>query len=74
MTFAVLEKGEPMRGLTNNEEAVRVSHNLKDLMIKPIHQIYDLGYKRGYEDGIHACMETLTEQILGERKVDEHTE
>ena len=31
-----------MKGLMNNEEAVRVFHNIKDSMINPIHQIYNL--------------------------------
>jgi len=60
-----------MKGLMNNEEAVKIFHNLKDSMIDPIHQIYNLGYKQGFEDGHYACMESLTEQILAERSADE---
>lgn len=60
-----------MKGIMNNDEAVRVLHNLKDSMINPIHQIYNLGYKQGYEDGFHACIESLTEQILAERRADD---
>lgn len=41
-----------MKGLMNNEEAVRVFHNIKDSMINPIHQIYNLGYKQGYKDAV----------------------
>ena len=63
-----------MKGLMNNEEAVRVFHNIKDSMINPIHQIYNLGYKQGYEDGHYDCMRRLTEQILAERRADEHTD
>ena len=45
-------KGEPMKGLLNNGQAVRVSHSIKDSMIDPIHQIYNLGYEQGYKDAV----------------------
>ena len=60
-----------MKGLMNNEKAVKVFHKLKDSMIDPIHQIYNLGYKQGYEDGHYDCMQRLTEQILAERDKNE---
>lgn len=60
-----------MKGLMNNEDAVKVFHNIKDSMINPIHQIYNLGYKQGYEDGHKDYMQSLTEQILAKRRADE---
>lgn len=63
-----------MKGLMNNEEAVRVFHNIKDSMINPIHQIYNLGYKQGYKDGYHVCIESLTEHALTKISEDERGE
>ena len=63
-----------MKGLMNNEEAVRVFHNIKDSMINPIHQIYNLGYKEGYKDGYHVCIESLTEYALTKISEDKRGE
>ena len=63
-----------MKGLLNNEEAVKVLENLIEAERNRIHQIYNLGYKQGYEDGHYDCIQSLTEQILAERRADEHTD
>lgn len=67
------KKGEPMKGLMNNEEAVRVFHNIKDSMINPIHQIYNLGYKEGYKDAVEETIRRIVEYANGtmERRADE---
>ena len=52
-----------MKGLTNNEEAVRVFPNIKDSMINPIHQIYDLGYKQGYKDAVEEATRRIAEYV-----------
>lgn len=61
-----------MKGLLNNEEAVNVLENLIGTEENRIHQIYNLGYKEGYKDGHYDCIQSLTEQILAERRTDEH--
>lgn len=72
--MGVYQKGEPMKGLMNNEEAVRVFHNIKDSMINPIHQIYNLGYKEGYKDAVEEATRRIAEYVNGtmERRTDEH--
>lgn len=60
-----------MKGLMNNDEAVRVFQNLRDSIINPIHQIYNIGYKQGYKDGYYVCIELLTEQTLAKMRDDE---
>lgn len=62
-----------MKGLMNNEEAVRVFHNIKDSMINPIHHIYNLGYKEGYKDGVEEATRRIAEYVNGtmERRSDE---
>lgn len=60
-----------MKGLMNNTEAVDVLENLIGTERNRIHQIYNLGYKQGYEDGHYDCIQSLTEQILAERRTDE---
>lgn len=41
-----------MRGLLNNDEAVKVLENLIGTERNRIHQIYNLGYKEGYKDAV----------------------
>ncbi len=60
-----------MKGLLNNTEAVDVLENFIGMERNRIHQIYNLGYKQGYKDGHYDCIQSLTEQILAERKNDE---
>ena len=64
-----------MKGLLNNEKAVNVLNTLKNYfdtrLDNRIHEIYNLGYKQGYEDGQYECIERLTEQILAERRADD---
>ena len=67
-------KGEPMKGLMNNEEAVRVFHNLKDSMINPIHQIYNLGYNQGFKDGASEAVQKLVDNIMDKRRADGNTD
>lgn len=78
MTSVRLEKGEPMKGLLNNDQAVNVLNNLKGSLDNRIHEIYNLAYQKGYKDGYNAkqdeIIQTLTEQILAERRADEHTD
>ena len=67
-----------MKGLMNNEEAVRAFHNIKDSMINPIHQIYNLGYNEGYKDAVEEATrkiaevvtEAVTEAMKGEEDDD----
>lgn len=62
-----------MKGLLNNEQAVNISNKLLGNIDHRLHEIYNLGYKQGYEDGHYDCIQSLTEQILAERKNDEAT-
>lgn len=54
-----------MGGLLNNEEAVKVLKNLKGSMDNRIHQIYNLGYKQGYEDGKQKAIEVFIKWAEG---------
>lgn len=64
-----------MKGLLNNDQAVNVLNNLKCSLDNRIHEIYNLGYQKGYKDGYNTkqdeIIQTLTEQILAERRADE---
>ena len=64
-----------MKGLLNNQEAVNIVNRIDSMLDNRLHQIYNLGYKEGYKDGYIAkqdeIIQTLTEQILGERGNDE---
>lgn len=74
MPFAHTEKGEPMRGLLNNDEAVKVLENLIGTERNRIHQIYNLGYRKGYVDGTVETMGKLTDMISDDilgRRADE---
>lgn len=55
-----------MKGLLNNNQAVNVLNTLKGSLDNRIHEIYNLGYKQGYEDGHYDCIQKLTEQISAE--------
>ena len=59
-----------MKGLLNNEQATDTLEGFIGTLRNRIHQIYNLGYKQGYEDGHYDCIQSLTEQILAERKTD----
>lgn len=52
-----------MRGLLNNDEAVKVLENLIGTERNRIHQIYNLAYSKGYVDGTVETMGKLTEMI-----------
>ena len=52
-----------MRGLMNNEEAVRVFHDIKDSMNNTIHQIYNLGYEEGYKDAVEETIRRMNDYV-----------
>lgn len=64
-----------MKGLLNNQEAVNIVNRIDNMLDNRIHQIYNLAYQKGYKDGYNAkqdeIIQTLTEQILAERRADE---
>lgn len=68
----ISEKGEPMKGLSNNEDAVKVLHNLKDSLSNRICEIYNMGYKEGFADGQRDAMQRLMDRVLAEGSADEH--
>ena len=61
-----------MKGLLNNDQAVKVLNNLKGSLDNRIHEIYNLAYQKGYKDGYNdkqdEIIQTFTEQILSERR------
>lgn len=67
-----------MRGLLNNDEAVKVLENLIGTERNRIHQIYNLGYSKGYVDGTVETMgklaEMIPDDILGRRADEPNTE
>ena len=60
-----------MKGLSNNEDAVKVLHNLKDSLSNRICEIYNMGYREGFADGERDAMKRLTDIVLAERRNDE---
>lgn len=60
-----------MKGLLNNPKAVNIANRIDGMIENRIHEIYNLGYKQGYEDGYYDCIQSLTEQILAEKRSDE---
>ena len=64
MAIAKERKGEPMKGLLNNGQAVKVLNNLKGSLDNRIHEIYNLGYKQGYEDGEKDGMQAILQRLM----------
>lgn len=52
-----------MKGLMNNEEAVKVLEDLIGTERNRIHQIYNLGYKEGYKDAVEEATRRIAEYV-----------
>lgn len=61
-----------MKGLYNNEDAVKVMNTMRDSLTNRICEIYNMGYREGFADGQHDAMQRLTDIVLAERRADEH--
>lgn len=60
-----------MKGLSNNENAVKVLHNLKDSLSNRICEIYNMGYREGFADGQHDSLQKLIDVVLAEGRADD---
>lgn len=62
-----------MKGLLNNDEAVKVLEDLIGTERNRIHQIYNLGYKEGYKDAVEETMIRMNDYVntILERRADE---
>lgn len=54
-----------MKGLLNNDQAVNVLNNLKGSLDNRIHEIYNLGYQKGYKDGKQKAIEVVIKWAEG---------
>ena len=54
-----------MKGLLNNDEAVKVLEDLIGTERNRIHQIYNLGYKEGYKDAVGEATRRIAEYVNG---------
>lgn len=60
-----MEKGEPMKGLLNNQEAANIVNRIDSMLDNRIHQIYNLGYKEGYKDAVEEATRRIAEYVNG---------
>lgn len=60
---------DTVKGLRNNDEAVKVLEDLIGTERNRIHQIYNLAYKKGYEDGIFQTLLQLNAIITSDKKL-----
>lgn len=63
-----------MKGLLNNKEAVNIVNRIDSMLENRLHQIYNLGYNQGFKDGASEALQKLVDNIMGERRADEHTD
>ena len=64
-------KGETMKGLLNNKEAVNTVNRIDSMLENRLHQIYNLGYNQGFKDGASETVQKLVDNIMDERRADE---
>lgn len=62
-----------MKGLFDNEDAVKVLHNMKDSTYNKICEIYNMGYREGFADGQHDSLQKLIDIVLAEGRTDDAT-
>ena len=55
-----------MKGLHNNEQAVKTLENFKGAIENRLHEIYNQGYREGYKDGVTDAMQKIADSILSE--------
>lgn len=61
-----LGRKERTMRLDDNQEAVNVERNLIHSLNNRLRQIYNLGYRKGYEDGTRTVTEEIIAKIVGE--------
>ena len=54
-----------MKGIDNNEEAKKLAFNMMGVQSNKIRNLYNLGYKQGFEDGLKEAMDKIIENIIG---------
>ena len=60
-----------MKGLYNNEDAVKVMNTMRDSLTNRICEIYNMGYREGFADGQRDAMQRLADIVLAERRADD---
>lgn len=68
------KKGEPMKGLLNNELSVKTLNNLKNGLDNRICEIYNQGYREGYKDSTEEVLQSIKEYLLGKFVTEEESE